>query len=175
MMRIGLVADTHIPQVTKEIPPELLEAFRGVDLILHAGDIYHPEVLDNLERLAPVLAALGDDDDRAMLAEGRVKEMHILQLEGKTLWLVHEKPHAPRKPSWLPEWWLKRLPPEQQESGKPDIIIFGHEHRTFKQNIDGVLFFSPGSPTFLNYISEPGTFGILDLDSETVGARIVHL
>ncbi|MDP6501199.1 MAG: hypothetical protein QF369_01700, partial [Dehalococcoidales bacterium] len=55
-----------------------------------AGDIYHPEELDNLERLAPVQAALGDADDRAMLAEGRVKEMHILQLEGKTLWLVHE-------------------------------------------------------------------------------------
>ncbi len=49
IMIIGLLSDTHIPEAEKELPPELMEAFRGVDLILHAGDIYIPSVLDNLE------------------------------------------------------------------------------------------------------------------------------
>ncbi len=56
-MLIGLISDTHIPWAVKELPPEVGEAFRGVDLILHAGDIYSHAVLDELERIAPVLAA----------------------------------------------------------------------------------------------------------------------
>ena len=175
-MRIGVLSDTHIPQVTKELPAELLEAFQGADLILHAGDIYVPSVLDDLERIAPVLAARGDDDYGASLTDERVKEKHVLKLEGRTLWLVHEKPYAPMSPSWLPEWWHNRLNPEQDNKyGKPDIIIFGHEHRTFKQYIDGVLFFSPGSPTFLNYVHGLGTIGMLDLNSDTADARILQL
>jgi putative phosphoesterase len=61
-MRIGLLSDTHIPDVAEKLPDELMEVFQGVDLILHAGDLYTPSVLDDLERIAPVLAALGDDD-----------------------------------------------------------------------------------------------------------------
>ncbi len=61
-MLIGLTSDTHIPDHAKELPSQLKEAFRGFDLILHAGDIYVVSVLGELERLAPVLAAEGDDD-----------------------------------------------------------------------------------------------------------------
>ena len=61
-MRIGLLSDTHIPETEKKLPPELIEAFQGVDLILHAGDIYVPSVLDDLQRIAPVLDARGGAD-----------------------------------------------------------------------------------------------------------------
>ena len=56
-MRLGLISDTHIPEVTKELPPQIAKALQGVDLILHAGDVYAPFVLDELERIAPVLVA----------------------------------------------------------------------------------------------------------------------
>ncbi len=161
--------------MTKKLPAKLMEAFRGVDLILHAGDIYLLTVLDDLEHIAPVLAAMGDDDNGDILTDSRVKDLHILQFEGKTLWLIHEKPYAPMRSSWLPEWWLKRLNPEQKKYGKPDIVIFGHEHRTFMKHIDGVFFISSGSPTFMNYIQGPGTIGILDLGLGTADAYIVHL
>ena len=174
-MRIGLLADTHIPLAEKALPPEVLEAFQGVDLILHAGDIYIPSVLDDLERIAPVLAARGDDDYGATLTDERVKEKHILKLEGKTLWLVHERPYAPMSPSWLPFWWQSSTYPEQNKDGKPDIIVFGHEHRTAVQHSDGVLFVSPGSPTFLHYYQGLGTIGILHINSGEVEARIVPL
>ncbi|MEE8418478.1 MAG: metallophosphoesterase family protein, partial [Dehalococcoidales bacterium] len=105
----------------------------------------------------------------------RVKEKHILKLEEQTLWLIHEKPFAPMTPSFLPLWWESRLDPEQNKSGKPDIVIFGHEHRLFKQYMDGVLFFSPGSPTFLNYKRGPGTVAILELNTGSPDLSIIQL
>ena len=174
-MRVGLLSDTHIPEAEKELPPELMEAFRGVDLILHAGDIYIPSVLDDLERIAPVLAARGDDDYIDTLKDERVKEKHILKLEGQTLWLVHERPYAPMSSSWLPSWWQSRTSPEQNKYGKPDIIVFGHEHRTVVQHVGDTLFVSPGSPTFLNYRHGLGTVGILNINSGEADVRIIQL
>ncbi len=57
-MRIGLLSDTHIPEVAGALPYQIAKAFKGADLILHAGDIYTTSVLDNLEHIAPVLAAI---------------------------------------------------------------------------------------------------------------------
>ena len=62
-MRIGLISDTHIPEAGKEIWPEIRSAFAGVDLILHGGDITVGRVLDDLETIAPVLAAQGNHDE----------------------------------------------------------------------------------------------------------------
>ena len=61
-MLIGLLSDTHIPEATLYIPAQLQEVFKGVDMILHAGDLYTTWVLDQLENIAPVLAAEGDDE-----------------------------------------------------------------------------------------------------------------
>ena len=88
-MRVGLITDTHIPDAARELPPQISEVFQGIDLILHAGDVYQSFVIDELERIAPVLAALGDDDSAGLLKDERVKNNHILNLEGHTEWLVH--------------------------------------------------------------------------------------
>ena len=55
-MRIGLISDTHIPTAGCDLWPRVYEALRGVDLIMHAGDLHDPIVLDWLEELAPVMA-----------------------------------------------------------------------------------------------------------------------
>lgn len=172
-MRLGLISDTHIPEVTKELPPQIAEAFRGVDLILHAGDIYVPSVLDGLERIAPVLAARGDDDYGDTLIDRRVKEKHIMELEGQTLWLIHERPDSPNYSWWQSSWWQSRLSPGQDNS--PDIVVFGHAHYTVVQQISDTLFVNPGSPTFLHYHRGLGTVGILDINSGKAEARIVQL
>ena len=55
-MRVGLISDTHAPALGVHPPAEVERAFAGVDLILHAGDIYSSDCLDWLERIAPVVA-----------------------------------------------------------------------------------------------------------------------
>jgi len=165
-MRIGLLADTHIPIAAKELPPELIEAFRGVDLILHAGDIYALSVLDELARIAPVLAARGDDDYGATLIDKRVQWTHVLKLGGKTLRLTHERPYSPA-------WWQNAV--SSGPDDKTDIIVFGHEHRTVVEQVDGILMINPGSPTFLNYLRGLGTVGILEIDSGEAEIRILRL
>jgi putative phosphoesterase len=155
IMRIGLISDTHIPWERSELPPQVIEAFQGVDLILHAGDIYAHSVLDHLEQIAPVLAALGDDDYNR--PDPRVQEKHVLKLEGLTLWLIHERPYI--------------LDP----NGKPDIIVFGHEHRTVLERSGEVFHINSGSPTFLNYRRGLGTVAILEINSGRAEAKIIQL
>ena len=174
-MQIGLLSDTHIPEAAEALPLEIIDAFRGVDLILHAGDSFAVSVLDDLERIAPVLSALGDDEYPSVMYDKRVKEKHVLTLGGKTLWLMHYIPRSPISAWWLSPERQKWLSLEQDKNGLPDIVVFGHEHRTVVEYVDDILFVNPGSPTFLNYIRGLGTVGILDIDSGEANVRILQL
>ena len=87
-MRIGLISDTHLPSSIREPWPEVAAAFHGVDLILHAGDIVTSRILDWLEDIAPVLAAMGNNDFG--LDDHRVKAVHTLDVEGWRLGLIHD-------------------------------------------------------------------------------------
>ncbi len=172
-MRIGLISDTHIPWEQKELPPEVLGAFQGVDLILHGGDIYSHTVLDDLETIAPVLAALGDDDYPG--PDPRVQEVHVLNLEGQKIWLIHEGPYFPMSPEWLDLWWQSRISPDQENYGKPDIIISGHAHRTLVERFDGILHISSGSHTLLHYEKVLVTVGKLELKRGEADVQIIQL
>jgi predicted phosphodiesterase len=130
-------------------------------------------VLDELERIAPVLAALGDDDYPG--PDTRVKEKHILELDGQRLWLIHEGPYTSISAPSLPFWWQNRISPKEDKYGKPDIIICGHEHRTIVERSDGLLRINSGSPTLLNYQRGLGTVGILELKAGKADVRIVQL
>ncbi|MBA3028024.1 MAG: metallophosphoesterase family protein [Desulfobacteraceae bacterium] len=178
-MRIGLISDTHIPDVEDMIPGEIAHSFQGVDLILHAGDIYRSCVLDDLERIAPVLAARGDDDDGDIGLDRRVKNKHILNVEGQTIWLVHERPFELRFPD-MPQ--SLRFPPLKYKKGEepkkeptPDIYIFGHEHCTVMEQVENTLYVNPGSPTYLHYKRGLGTVAILDICPGKAEVHFVHL
>ena len=169
MLRIGLISDTHIPEAVRQLPPEVLKAFEGVDLILHAGDIYSLDVLDELENVAPVLAALGDDDYPA--PDRRIKETHILELEGLTLWLLH----ARHMLAYRPDTHANKGHPGAGEDHHPDIIIYGHVHRTEVEFFNGVLHICSGSPTMLHYHRGLGTVGILELNEGKANIQILQL
>ena len=164
-MRIGLLSDTHIPDHARELPDQLKEAFRGVDLILHAGDVYVPSVLDELECLAPVMAAEGDDDFPSTTSDKRVKQKHILTIGNVTIWLIHEK-------LWFWPLHPKGVP---QHEKTPDVIIFGHTHSASLEEKEEVLLVNPGSPTFPNYRRELGTVALLTISSGKAQANIVQL
>jgi len=159
-MRIGLISDTHIPNHAKELPDQLKDLFHAVDLILHAGDIYTISVLDELECLAPVLAAEGDDDPLSTSTDRRVKVKHILNIDGVTIWLTHARPW-----SW---------PLDSRET--PNVIVCGHTHTAALGNLKGdILLVNPGSPTFPQYKLELGTVALLAINSGKAEANIVQL
>ena len=174
-MRIGLISDTHIPQAAEALPPEVTEAFRGVDLILHAGDIYLTSVLDDLELIAPVLAARGDDDWGKTLTDRRVKDKHILELEGKIIWLIHKRPESLRSLWWMDSLRQSQTPVKHNGLDIPDIVVYGHEHRTVVQRRDDILFVNPGSPTFLGYRRGLGTVAVLEIGSIEAEVQIRQL
>jgi uncharacterized protein len=168
-MLIGLIADTHVRDEVPAIPAEILKAFKGVDLILHAGDIYVPDVLDELEQVAPVLAATGDDDYGEVLGDERVKDKHVLFLEGHTMWLVHCNPFRfslhPRHQNTPPE--------ELTDSKSPDILVFGHTHYSIVKQYNGVMLVNPGSP--FNYSHKLGTIAILNLEPGNARVKMLNL
>jgi len=169
-MRIGLLSDTHISEATQTLPLQVAEAFHGVDLILHAGDIYIPSVLNELERIAPVLAARGDDDYGAILTDRRVKTKHILRFEGQILWLVHDSAYYYLLKSQQASMHVRQTEPEA-----PDIVIFGHTHYSIVENHSNILFVNPGSPMSVKYSCVPGTVAILYINSGKAEAITLQL
>ena len=159
-MLIGLLSDTHIPNHAKELPEQLKEIFRDVELILHAGDIYAISVLDELEHLAPVLAAEGDDDPFSTTKDKRVERKHTLNIDGVSIWLIHE----------IVWFW----PPLDLRT-TPNVIVFGHTHNATLENREDVLRVNPGSPTFPHYRNELGTVGLLTINSGKAEAQIIQL
>jgi hypothetical protein len=169
-MRIGLLSDTHVPQAASKLPAQLERAFDGVDLILHAGDIFQPSALDQLEHIAPVLAAREDGDHGAVLDDNRVKWKHILRLHGQTIWVIHEVPYP--YPVML---WKSGRNLAGGEKDIPDVVVFGHDHCTIMERPAGILVINPGSPTFLNYRAGLGTVALLEVSSGESQARIIEL
>jgi uncharacterized protein len=168
-MLIGLIADTHVRDEVPALPAVISRAFKGVDLILHAGDIYVPDVLDELERLAPVLAVTGDDDYGEVLRDERVKEKHVLFLEGHTLWLIHCNPY---RNSLHPHHEEKPFK-ESVDSKAPDILVFGHTHYSIVKQYNGVLMVNPGSP--FNYSHKLGTVATLCLEPGSASVNLLNL
>ena len=167
-MRIGLISDTHIPRDAQEIPPQVMEVFHGVDLILHGGDIHEPHVLDELEQLAPVLAAEGNGDIW-LPKDSRIKESHVLNIQGLRIGLTHSLDY--------PEpFWRSLESAMQADFGGPvDIFVFGHSHKALVEIFKGVLLINPGSPTLPMGLHGLGTVGILQIEKGTPHAQIVQL
>lgn len=164
-LRIGLISDTHIPEARKTLWPQVYEAFDGVDMIMHAGDIHELYLLDSLEEVAPVYAARGNGDDggggRPVQPEdARVRYAWTLQLEGMCIGLTHYIPVPERPPNFTLARWLERFFPERT----PDVIVSGDTHREQIAEVAGVVCVNPGSPTYPhNYDTQYGTIGFLDL------------
>jgi uncharacterized protein len=124
-MKIGVISDTH-----NFFDPKIEALFHGVDHILHGGDIGQPQILFQLEEIAPVTAVLGNTDDPGF----HYRLTEVVQL-GSTRFLVHHivNPHRPADDLQ-----------ERINSEQADVVVFGHTHKPFCERKNGILYFNPG-------------------------------
>ena len=166
-VRIGLISDTHIPRDTRILPPHVGEAFKDVDLILHAGDIYLPSVLDELENIAPVLAARGNGDWE-FPRDHRLKKTQVFDVAGLSVGLTHGINHTPS-----PEYYDKMM--EREFGKRVDVVVFGDTHVATVERNNGTLLVNPGNPALPGNRFELGTVGLLEIEGSRARVRIVQL
>ena len=176
-MRIGLLSDTHIPEAMPQLWPKVFAELKNVDVILHAGDIYNYSVLDQLERVARVYAALGNGDEGSggraeQPQDPRVKRSWLLYLNNFVGGLTHHIPMPEIPPNLTVKKWKQKLFPGVDL----DVLIYGDTHVEQIDQIDGTLCINPGSPTFPHNLNKRlGTIGLLDLNNDQPKAEIRQL
>jgi uncharacterized protein len=119
---VGLISDTH-----GLLRPEALRALDGADLIIHAGDVGKPEILDALRTLAPVLAVKGNVDTGEWAAA-----LPLTATKGAgpaTIYVLHD---------------LRQLDLDPAAAGF-HVVVSGHSHKASRSERSGVLYLNPGS------------------------------
>ncbi len=153
-MKLGLISDTH-----GFLDPRLSKIFRGVDYILHAGDIGPDFLIAQLEAIAPVTAVLGNNDTSSCFPLTQVVQL------GEVKFLVHHivTPRA------LTDELATRIAKE-----KPDVVMFGHTHKQFNERVNGVLFVNPGYAGKPKFGAERSV-ALMECDGKRLDVRFVKL
>ncbi|MCR9260290.1 MAG: YfcE family phosphodiesterase [Pseudomonadaceae bacterium] len=169
-LRVGLIADTHMPGTIATLWPQVYDAFRGTDLILHAGDLHVADVIDELETLAPTFVCCGNGD--LDVQHAKLKDVWCGQIAGLTVGLVHKFPTPSRaQPAKLHK---KR----QQAFGEtvPHVVIYGHTHLAEVHDVEGCVYINPGSPTLPNNQStRHGTVGFLSITPSSMKVELLQI
>lgn len=135
MTRVAVLSDTHAPRFWKRCPPAVAAHVEGADLILHAGDVCIPAVLDELAAFASLRVVRGNNDGDDVAAWGAPDTLE-LDVDGVRIGMIHD---AGAKQGRL-ERMRRRFP-------AVDLVVFGHSHIPLDQAGDGLRIFNPGSPT----------------------------
>jgi putative phosphoesterase len=148
---VGLVSDTH-----GLLRPEALEALAGSELIIHAGDVGGPEVLEELGRLAPVVAVRGNNDRGAWAETLPVSD--AIEVNGTFVYVLHD---------------LKELDIAPAPAGFR-VVVSGHSHKPLVEERRGVLYLNPGSAGPRRF-KLPVTVARLKVNKDLVSAEIINL
>jgi putative phosphoesterase len=149
-LTVGVISDTH-----GLLRPEAVEALRGSEVILHAGDVGGSHVLQELGALAPVIPVRGNvDGGWARL----LPERRRLDLGGVAVLVLHDRA-------------LLGLDPVREGLG---VVVFGHSHQPLAERRKGVLWFNPGSagPRRLRL---PVSVGRLVIEDGRVRHRLIEI
>jgi len=150
-IRIGLISDTH-----GLVRDEAVEAMKGCQHILHAGDIDEPEVLVKLRKLAPVTVVRGNND-RGSWAQA-IPDYEVIEFGAVSVYLRHDEAELDIDP----------------RAAGFRVLMFGHSHQPRVEMRDGVLFVNPGSAGPRRF-RLPVAVGELLISGDQVEARIIEL
>jgi uncharacterized protein len=150
-LMVGVISDTH--GLLRE---SALEALKGCDQIIHAGDVGDPEILAELGRIAPTTAIKGNVDRRPWA--NRLRETEVVEVGELSLYIIHDYAGLDLNP-------------------KPagfDAVIYGHTHRASIQWQNGVLLLNPGSagPRRFNH---PVSIALLSISGKNMSPEIIRL
>jgi putative phosphoesterase len=150
-MEVGVISDTH-----GRLRPEAEHALRGVDLILHAGDVGEPGILTRLRTIAPVFAVRGNVDTAPWANE--LPPTVVVEFGNATFYMLHNLRDLDLKP----------------EAAGFDAVISGHTHKVEQNLQSGVLYLNPGSagPRRFNL---PITLARLRIDAKPWQVQILEL
>jgi uncharacterized protein len=148
---IGVISDTH-----GLLRPQAVAALQGSALIIHAGDVGRPEILDELRHIAPVVAVRGNVDRDAWARN--LPHSEIVEHDGVRLYVIHILED------------LDLDPP----TASFHAVIAGHTHRPKMETKDGVLYFNPGSAGPRRF-TLPISVGRLSIADGKLRGEIIHL
>jgi putative phosphoesterase len=151
-MKLGIVSDTH-----GLLRPEVAPALKGVDRILHLGDVGKISILDELAKIAPVTAIRGNIDSDGPCA--KLAETEVVLVEGVYLYMVHDVKALHLDPA----------------AAKFAAVLSGHTHVPNFSTKKGVLYFNPGSCGPRRF-ELPVTIGLLTVSAHgELKPEVVHL
>jgi hypothetical protein len=148
---VGVISDTH-----GLLRPEAIEALRGSQHIVHAGDIGSPEILETLSAIAPVTAIRGNVDKGEWAR--KLPETEVLEVGGISIYVLHDVGQLDLKP----------------KAAGFAVLVSGHSHVPKQETRDGVLYFNPGSAGPRRF-KLPVTVGKLIVEPNRIEAKIIPL
>lgn len=146
-----MISDTH-----GLLRPEAVEALRGSERMIHAGDVGEPEILKRLADIAPVTAIRGNID-KGKWAQ-KLPETEVVEIAGISIYVLHD---------------LKQLDLKPEAAGFR-VVVSGHSHIPKQETRNGVLYFNPGSAGPRRF-KLPITIGKLIIEREKVVAEILTI
>ena len=150
-MLVGVISDTH-----GLLRPEAIEALRGAEHIIHAGDIGAAEIIPALEQIAPVTAIRGNIDREPW--SKKFPETQVVELSGAHIYVIHD---------------VNALDLNPRAAGFA-AVISGHSHQPKQEMKDGVLYFNPGSAGPRRF-RLPVTIGRLETGNGNISGTIIDL
>lgn len=160
-MLIGVLSDTHVPERALKVPEIVYKLFKDVDLLLHAGDLVSPDVLEKLKKIAPTKASQGNIDRSYGL---KLPLRVYLEVGGLKVGLSHGDVY--------PRGDTQQLKYVAMEMGV-EVLITGHTHWPFIEKVGDVLLLNPGSPT-VPRLTDP-TVMLVEIRNKKVDAEIVKI
>ena len=156
-MLAAVIADTHLPRRARALPEGLAPHLGRADLVLHAGDLMDPALLDELAAYAPVKAIRGNLDPPGL------PETLEFEFGGARVAMIHDSGRRQGRRTRL----RRRFPDAR-------VVIFGHSHIPFLEDESGLMLLNPGSPT--DRRRQPHhTFALLHAEGGEVRAEILVL
>jgi len=160
---IGLISDTHIPARARLIPRKVFKAFQNTTAIIHAGDLTRLSVIEELEQMAPVIAAHGNMDTKAV--KEKIPATNSFDIYDWKIGVTHSLNYFRRR---------NRLENAAEEGF--NVFVCGHTHQPSLKYKQGMLMINPGSPTdpIPPFLTRP-SIALLRISKKEIEPRILTL